>query len=101
MEKELMSRCGVICGTDCRAFGTECAGCVELEGKIPWAVFYGRDDCPIHACVAKMGFEHCGQCGKAPCETWLATRNPDATDEDFAADLTSRLRNLAKAMTRD
>ncbi len=90
-----MSRCGVVCTTDCHAFGIECEGCVILQGRVSWAEFYGRDDCPIHACAVEKGFEHCGQCGKAPCRLWYATRNPDATDAEFAADLASRLNNLA------
>lgn len=93
----MMSKCGVICSTDCRAFQVECEGCNELEGKISWAVFYGREDCPIYACVSAKGIYHCGLCGQAPCDIWVQTRNPDASDEEFAADIASRLSNLAKA----
>ena len=91
----MISKCGVICASDCRAFGTECAGCNELEGRVSWAEFYGSSHCPIYACAVKKGFETCAECGSAPCEIWYSTRNPDASDEAFAADLASRLRNLS------
>lgn len=89
-----MSRCGVICATDCHAFGAECEGCVALAGRVSWAAFLDRDDCPIYACAAGKGLSDCGQCGSAPCQLWYDTRNPDASDEEFAADITSRVANL-------
>lgn len=88
------SVCGVCCSTDCKAWHTECKGCIELGGRIPWAVFYGREYCPIFQCVADRGFTSCADCGQAPCEVWYATRNPDASEEEFAADIASRLKNL-------
>ena len=90
----MLSVCGVNCATDCKAYGVECAGCNELQGKVSWAVFYGEEYCPIFACAHRQGFTSCKQCGKAPCEVWSATRNPDATDEEFEADIANRLRNL-------
>ncbi len=92
-----LSVCGVCCSTDCRAYKTECDGCVKLDGRIPWAVFYHRDRCPIFDCVAAQGLASCGECGEAPCQVWRDTRDPDATDEQFAADLARRLSNLAAA----
>jgi hypothetical protein len=88
--------CGVICATDCRAYRLECEGCNELEGKVSWAVYYGGTHCPIYSCVKEKGFLSCGECGLAPCEVWLSTRNPEATDAEFQADLDNRLANLAK-----
>ncbi len=93
--KEL-SVCGVNCSTDCGAYGAECAGCLPLAGKVSWAVFYDLDVCPIYQCAQDRGLSSCGECGLAPCDTWLATRNPDASDEEFAADLKNRLSNLAE-----
>ena len=92
----MLSRCGVNCSTDCRAFGAECAGCNELEGKVSWAVFYGKTLCPIYQCAGDKGLASCGECGTAPCQIWHDTRNPDVTDEEFAADIRSRLNNLAQ-----
>jgi hypothetical protein len=89
------SCCGVICETDCKAYGTECKGCLELSGKIPWAVFYGTGTCPIYSCVQEMKFSSCAECDKAPCSVWFATRNPDISDEEFMADINNRLRNLS------
>ncbi|MDP2172538.1 MAG: hypothetical protein Q8M98_00785 [Candidatus Cloacimonadaceae bacterium] len=90
----MMSKCGVVCSTDCKAYLVECEGCNELEGKVSWAVYYDREDCPIYACAKDLGFADCGDCGKAPCELWYQTRNPGASDEEFAADIQSRLKNL-------
>jgi len=91
----MLSRCGVNCATDCRAYGTECAGCNELDGKVSWAVHYGKSHCPIYECVTNKGLTSCGACGSAPCRIWYDTRNPDASDEEFNADINSRLANLA------
>lgn len=93
-----MSKCGVICATDCRAFQTECEGCNELDGKVSWAPFYGLERCPIYQCVLDRGLESCAACGSAPCEIWIKTRNPDASDEEFEADISNRLRNLKASL---
>lgn len=90
----MISICGVNCSTDCKAYMTECAGCNELEGKVSWAELYGQEHCPIYACATALGFATCKACGKAPCEIWFATKNPDASDEEFEADIQSRLKNL-------
>ena len=90
----MISKCGVICATDCRAYKLECEGCNELEGRVSWAEYYGQEHCPIYACVVVKGYHTCADCGQAPCKIWYDTRNPDASDEAFAADLASRLRNL-------
>ena len=92
----MLSKCGVNCSTDCHAYRTECAGCNELLGKVSWAQFYGQSHCPIYACVCSLGITSCGECGKAPCHIWYETKNPEATDEEFAADIQSRLQNLSK-----
>ena len=91
---KVLSVCGVCCSTDCKAYKTECEGCVELDGKIPWAVFYGKELCPIVECARAKGLESCADCGLAPCQVWLDTRDPDASDEQFAADIANRLKNL-------
>lgn len=90
----MLSVCGVRCSTDCRAYGKECRGCVELKGQVAWAPFYGRERCPIYDCVSSLSLPSCKGCGKAPCQTWHDTRNPEATDAEFEADIQSRLRNL-------
>jgi len=91
------STCGVNCATDCRAYSVECEGCNELQGRVSWAEFYGRERCPIYDCAMEKGLCSCKDCGKQPCAIWNETRNPDMTDEEFAADVTSRLRNLAQS----
>ncbi len=92
----MLSKCGVNCRTDCRAYESECAGCNELKGRVSWAVYYGKDLCPIYQCLIDRGLNNCGVCGKAPCQIWIDTRNPDASDEEFAADIALRLRNWAE-----
>jgi hypothetical protein len=69
---------------------------VELEGRVEWAPFYGKERCPIYECVLAKGITSCGDCGLAPCKVWYDTRNPDASDEEFKADLDNRLANLMK-----
>jgi hypothetical protein len=94
MENDSLSVCGVRCTTDCKAFGTECKGCVALEGRVSWAKFYGRDRCPIYDCVHEKKLTTCAHCGQAPCRVWTDTRNPEASDEEFKADINSRMNNL-------
>ncbi len=92
----MLSVCGVNCSTDCRAYSVECAGCNELQGKVAWAVYYGRERCPIYDCAKEKGLSSCSDCGQAPCKVWYDTRNPDASDAEFEADIASRLKNLNK-----
>lgn len=89
-----LSKCGVCCSTDCKAYKTECDGCNELAGKVAWAKFYGKILCPIYECAVHKGFSSCKECGEAPCEIWTSTRNPDFSDEEFQADINSRLKNF-------
>lgn len=90
----MISKCGVICQKDCKAWQTECQGCNELSGKVSWAVFYSKEYCPIYECVLQKALSNCGECGQAPCQIWKDTRNPDASDEEFTVDINSRLKNL-------
>jgi len=96
----MISKCGVICATDCRTYQVECAGCNELEGKISWAAYYGETHCPIYACAVNKGYANCGACGQAPCALWISTRNPDASDAEFARDIASRLHHLNAIASR-
>lgn len=91
----MISKCGVICASDCRAYKTECEGCNELEGRVSWAQFYELTHCPIYSCVVDKGLANCGDCGLQPCKLWLETRDPSFSDEAFAADIARRLQNLA------
>ncbi len=93
----MLSVCGVNCSTDCKAYRTECAGCNELQGKVSWAEFYGKEHCPIYECAMALGLSSCGECGEVPCRIWYDTKNPDVTDEEFEADIRSRLKNLEGA----
>lgn len=92
----MISKCGVICHSDCKAYSVECDGCNELSGRVSWAQYYGEDLCPIYSCVSAKGFDTCAECGKAACSIWYDTKNPDATEAEFAADIASRLANLSR-----
>ena len=89
-----LSKCGVCCSIDCKAYKIECDGCNELEGRVSWAKFYGKILCPIYECAERKRFLSCKECGNAPCDIWISTRNPDFTDEEFQADMDSRLKNF-------
>lgn len=88
--------CGVICSSYCPAYGKECQGCKEMEGQIPWAAFYNLEVCPVYTCVKEKGLAHCGQCGKAPCDIWQMTLNPNASEEEHQEDFRRRLEALAE-----
>ena len=90
----MLSVCGVNCKSDCRVYQVECAGCNELKGRVSWAAYYSKEHCPIYECAVQKGLSSCGDCGLAPCKIWYDTRNPDASDAEFAADIASRLNNL-------
>jgi len=94
--KEL-SRCGICCETDCKAYKVECAGCNNLSGKVPWAKYFNKVLCPIYECAELKRFKSCKECGKAPCQLWFSTRDPDFTDEEFQADINSRLKNFEES----
>ena len=91
-----LSKCGVCCATDCKAYKIECDGCNELEGRVSWAKYYDKTICPIYECAEQKGFPSCKECGNAPCEIWISTRNPDFSDKEFQADIDSRLKNFAE-----
>jgi hypothetical protein len=90
----MLSKCGVNCSSDCKAYQVDCDGCTELEGKVSWAPFYGKDACPIYECANTSGYQSCGECGQAPCSIWYDTKNPDITDAEFEVDIQSRLTNM-------
>jgi len=89
-----LSFCGVNCAAECHAYNTDCEGCLELDGKVSWAAFYGKEYCPIVECLRAKGLNSCSDCGLAPCDVWILTRNPKASDAEFQADIERRLRNL-------
>ena len=60
--------------------------------------FINKILCPIYECTVQKGVSSCKECGKAPCELWLSTRNPDFTDEEFQADIDSRLKNFEEQL---
>lgn len=85
-----------VCGTDCSAcscYGTMCTGCDACRGK----VFHAPEGkaCPIYECVVDTsGLKNCGECDKAPCQIWMDTRDPRYSDEEFADNVSMRIRAL-------
>lgn len=88
----------VCCGADCahcQAFPTECAGCWNTEGCVPWTEFLQLERCPIYrCCVLEQARSNCGGCPRFPCQRFYDTKNPSMTEEEFAADLRARSQNL-------
>jgi hypothetical protein len=75
----------------------ECAGCNKLQGQVSWAKYLNKTVCPIYTCVKQKGFSSCRDCDLPPCHIWLIeTKNPDVSEQAFAADITNRLKNLGK-----
>ena len=91
----MITVCGVYCEKECRAFGDECIGCHQLKGKVSWTKYINKDICPIYDCVVAKGFQNCRECEDLPCDIWLVeTKNPSLGDEDYAAELQNRIKNL-------
>ena len=91
----MITVCGVYCEKECRAFGDECEGCHQLQGKVSWAKFINKEVCPIYECVKAKGFTTCLECDQLPCNIWLIdTKNPDMSDKDYAEHLQDRINNL-------
>jgi Protein of unknown function (DUF3795) len=94
-KNRMITVCGVYCEKECRAFGNECSGCHQLQGKVSWTKFIGKTVCPIYECVESKGYSNCLDCNELPCSTWLVeTKNPDMSDEDYAKHLQDRINNL-------
>lgn len=92
-----ISVCGVICSKECQAFGKDCSGCNQLQGRVSWAKFIGKTVCPIYQCVKQKGYISCAQCSDLPCAIWLVeTRNPDMSDDEYNQDIQKRITNLNK-----
>lgn len=86
-----LTACGTVCA-DCPLYGDMCAGCNELNGRVFHAP--AGKSCPIFACCAKKGFATCGECESAPCDTYLAARDPSMSDAEFEASVRERIARL-------
>lgn len=83
-----------VCGTDCSAcycYGSMCSGCNTCEGN----VFHCSGVCSIYQCVVhEKNMKDCGECCKAPCDIWRATRDPKFSDEEFEQNIAGRIQTL-------
>ncbi len=87
-----LSCCGTDC-SECSCYGDMCQGCNESCGKV-FHVPEGKS-CPIYACsVQKSKRANCAGCDQLPCKIWMATRDPQMSDEQFAANTQERIDNL-------
>lgn len=97
-----MSHTLSVCGTECSNcdfYNQECKGCNELKGK----VFHASEGkaCVIYeCCVDKKQFKNCHKCQAIPCETWLRTKDPSLTEEEFMKGIMERVANLKAAEWR-
>lgn len=83
MERSI-SCCGIVC-SECQYYPKECAGCPALKGKVFWLQYVEAEVCPIYqCCVEEKKLDHCGQCGKLPCERWKRFEDPNMTAEESA-----------------
>ncbi len=83
-----LSCCGADCKT-CGCYGNVCQGCNEAKGK----VFHASKGkaCPIYACsVMKNKYATCLECSEMPCAIWYETRDPQMSEEEFAASIRER-----------
>ena len=88
--------CGIFCG-DCIYLGKKCAGCGYVKGKPFWTAVLKMDVCPLHDCCRNQKqLEHCGLCAEFPCKTFLELRDPNMSDDEFAASLSLRQNELQK-----
>lgn len=92
-QRELLglSCCGTEC-VKCSFYQNQCQGCNETGGK----VFHTPDKpCPIYHCsIQKHKYATCASCEKMPCDIWLATRDPQLSQEAFDATIRERSSNL-------
>ena len=88
--------CGLYCGS-CEFLGDKCKGCGYVAGKPLWTDHIRTKVCPLYDCCRNQRqLEHCGLCEDIPCETFLALRDPNMSDEDFQKSLEQRQRELKR-----
>lgn len=88
--------CGLYCG-DCEFLGKNCEGCGHVAGKPFWSCQVPGGICPIYdCCMNKKGLSHCGECEDLPCEVFLQLKDPNLSDEAFAASLKDRQTQLLR-----
>jgi hypothetical protein len=85
MDTKMIAMCGAYCG-DCEwREKTNCSGCKGSQSKMFWG------ECSVAKCSIENGFNHCGHCGKLPCDKLQeAFNNPEHGDNG------ERLTNLKK-----
>ena len=92
------------CGQDCRKcsyYQKDCKGCMVTDGVPFWANSIGMEICPIFDCaVNKKEVEHCGNCVKYPCDTYLNLRDPSISEEEWQKSLSERKANLMMRKNR-
>ncbi len=73
----------------CYCYRTMCTGCNACSGRVfhvPEGKACAIDDCVVNG----KGMKDCGRCGEAPCSTWMNTRDPKYSDEEFAENIRMR-----------
>jgi len=67
------SCCGTTCD-ECKQYKTDCAGCIETQGKPAWAMETEDKQCPFfQCCVLERKLDCCEKCADMPCEKYKLT----------------------------
>jgi len=89
-----------VCGANCEgcSYSAECVGgCEKLQGRVFWTKYIGAVICPVYRCVKDKGHRTCGDCAKIPCETWVAIKDPNLSDEEHEKSIAARVEKLKAA----
>jgi hypothetical protein len=93
--------CGCIC-SDCRIFGTECQGCLAMQGKVCWLPEVNMEICDFYeCCVEQKQLTHCGECDEIPCQRFWQNKNPKWTAEQHRKIVESRVEILKKIAEKE
>ncbi|MCI8800957.1 MAG: hypothetical protein HFH88_14270 [Lachnospiraceae bacterium] len=84
--------CGTECAT-CDYYKNTCEGCNETNGKVFHAPS-GKACAIYQCCVGKHKFSTCAECSKIPCKVWLATKDPNLSQETFDSSIQERMKRL-------
>lgn len=86
------SPCGAVCA-ECGLYSSQCAGCVNIEGKVHWLQYTGQPVCAVYdCCVNGKGFKNCGACENLPCDKF--TRDPTISEEQNRKNLNKMVGRL-------
>jgi hypothetical protein len=90
----MLSVCGMKCN-ECYAFGKDCPGCQQVQGKPFWTAKCGIEVCQLYGCCKQeMRFHNCGDCSDLPCPSFFQVKDPNTSDEEHLEGLKLRVTRL-------